>query len=67
MAVDVESGYPFAMQVPRKGMEQGKYALENLELFFYRLGHDKLVLQHDAEHAVGAVAKALQRHLGQQG
>ena len=45
-------------------MEQGKYALENLELFFNRLGHDKLILQHDAEHAVGAVAKALQRHLG---
>ena len=35
-----------------------------MELFFNRLGHDKLILQHDAEHAVGAVAKALQRHLG---
>ena len=64
VAVDVESGYPFAMQVPRKGMKQGKYALENLELFLNRLGYDKVILQHDAEHAVGAVAKALQRHLG---
>ena len=64
VAVDVESGYPFALQVPRKGMEQGKYALENLELFLNRLGYDKVILQHDAEHAVGAVAKALQRHLG---
>ena len=52
------------MQVLRKGMEQGKYALENLELFLNRLGYDKVILQHDAEHAVGAVAKALQRHLG---
>ena len=64
VAVDVESGYPFAMQVPRKGMEHGKYALENLDLFLNRLGYDKVILQHDAEHAVGAVAKALQRHLG---
>lgn len=64
VAVDVESGYPLAMQVPWKGMEQGKYALENLELFIKRLEHDKLTAQHDAEHSVGAVAKALQRHLG---
>ena len=46
VAVDSETGYPFTMHVPRKGMEQVKYALENLE------------------HAVGAVAKALQRHVG---
>ena len=34
-------------------MEQGKYALENLELFLNKLGYDKCILQHDAEH-VGA-------------
>ena len=50
--------------VPRKGMEQGKYALENLELFLNRLGYDKCIVQHDAEHAAGAVARALQRHVG---
>ena len=64
VAVDLETGYPFTMQVPRKGLEQGKYALENLELFLNKLGDDKCILQHDAEHAVGAVAKALQRHVG---
>ena len=64
VAVDVESDYLFAMQVPCKGIEQGKYALENLELFLNRLEYDKVILQHDAEHAVDAVAKALQRHLG---
>ena len=64
VAVDLETGYPFTMQVPRKGMEQGKYALENLELFLNKPGYDKCILQHDAEHAVGAVARALQRHVG---
>ena len=39
-------------------------ALENLELFLNKLGYDKCILQHDAEHAVGAVARALQRHVG---
>ena len=56
VAVDVESGYLFAMQVPRKGMKQGKYALENLGLLLDRLGYDKVILQHDAEHSVAAVA-----------
>ena len=65
VAVDVESGYPLRCKCPARGWrEQGKYALENLELFLNRLGYDKVILQHDAEHAVGAVAKALQLHLG---
>ena len=46
------------MQVPYKGMKQGIYVLKNLELFLNRLRYDKMILQHDVEHAVDAVAKA---------
>ena len=38
--------------------------LNNLTLWLNNLGHDKAVVQHDAENTIGAVAKAWQRHVG---
>ncbi|CAJ1369087.1 unnamed protein product, partial [Effrenium voratum] len=48
----------------RKGLEHGQYVLNNLTLWLNNLGHDKAVVQHDAENTIGAVAKAWQRHVG---
>ncbi|CAJ1383334.1 unnamed protein product, partial [Effrenium voratum] len=64
VAIDVDSGWPFALQIPRKGLEHGQYVLNNLTLWLNNLGHDKAVVQHDAENTIGAVASAWQRHVG---
>ena len=62
--VDTETGWPWALQIPTKGMEKGKYAVENIALFLDKLGYEKVVLQHDQENPLAAVAKAVQRHQG---
>ena len=53
---DLASGWPLAMQVPSKSTEtpQSKYVLQNIDLYFRKLGHDKVILQHDGEPAIRA-------------
>ena len=64
MAVDTTIGWPCAIQVPKKGMESSKYAVETLTFFTNRLSQDKIILQHDAEPSLTAMANAVQRHIG---
>ena len=64
--VDVQSGWPYCMQLPDKSSAtaQSKYVLHNIDLYLRNLGHQKVVLQHDAENAIRGLAQAIQNHLG---
>ena len=64
--VDVQSGWPYCMQLPDKSSAtaQSRYVLHNIDLYLRNLGHQKVVLQHDAENAIRGLAQAIQNHLG---
>ena len=63
VAVDVESGSVCDASA-LQGYEARQIRLREPRVVSHRLGYDKVILQPGAEHAVNAVAKALQQHLG---
>ena len=64
--VDVQSGWPYCMQLPDKSpaTAQSRYVLHNIDLYLRNLGHEKVVLQHNAENAIRGLVQAIQNHLG---
>ena len=54
------------MQLPSKCTEtsQSKYVLQNIDLYFRKLGYDKVILQHDGEPAIRALGESIQRYVG---
>ncbi len=59
---DLASGWPLAVQLPSKSTEtsQSKYVLQNIDLYFRKLGYDKVILQHDGEPAIRALGESIQ-------
>ena len=63
---DTGTGWPLTLQLPNKSVEvaQSKYCLQNIDLYFKNLRYDKIILQHDGEPAIRALANSIQRHVG---
>ena len=63
---DTGTGWPLTLQLPNKSVEvaQSKYCLQNIDLYFKNLKYDKIILQHDGEPAIRALANSIQRHVG---
>ena len=65
---DLASGWPLTIQLPPKSTEtsQSKYVLQNIDLYFRRLGYDKVILQHDGEPAIRALSlgESIQQYVG---
>ena len=47
----------FAHVVPQKGMDPQNYAVERLKRDIFWLGHSKIILKTDNEHAIIAVLR----------
>ena len=64
---DTTTGWPLALQLPNKSIEvcQSKSCLQNIDLYFKKLRYDKIILQHDGEPAIRALANSIQRHVGE--
>ena len=63
---DTVTGWPLALQLPNKSTEvaQSRYCLQNVDLYLKNLGYNKVILQHDGEPSIRALAESIQRHVG---
>ena len=63
---DTVTGWPLALQLPNKSSEvaQSRYCLQNVDLYLKNLGYNKVILQHDGEPSIRALAESIQRHVG---
>ena len=55
---DTVTGWPLALQLPNKSTEvaQSRYCLQNVDLYLKNLGYNKVILQHDGEPSIRALA-----------
>ena len=56
------TGYPLLVAVPSKA--RSIYVVRSLVIYLQRLAHAKIMLQHDGEPAIRAIAEAAQKELG---
>ena len=63
---DTVTGWPLALQLPNKSREvaQSRYCLQNVDLYLKNLGYDRVIIQHDGEPAIRALAGSIQKHIG---
>ena len=63
---DTVTGWPLALQLPNKSTEiaQSRYCLQNVDLYLKNLGYSKVILAHDGDPSIRALAESIQRHVG---
>eukprot|EP00435_Cladocopium_sp_Y103_P035812 s3630_g9.t1 len=58
------TGWPLDMQLPNKSTEVAQSKLQNIDRYFRNLRYDKIILQHDGEPSIRALANSIQQYVG---